>query len=97
MTNYQATVDITVEAVDRNSAVLTLYATCSSDVTHVNQVSVQMAAVDPPWWQDHDKLAMTARFMERQGHSWDDIIYMIEKPWKHGDDYNLAQAESEIK
>ena len=49
-----------------------------------------------PWWADHQKIAMTAEFMKSQGHSLDDIIYMVEKPWKHDDDYNLAQAEVDL-
>lgn len=95
--NHQATVDITVDAETAMDAVLTIYATCSSDITHVNKVVVQSQPADvTPWYSDHDKLAMTAAFMARQGHSMDDIIYMLEKPHKHGDDYNLAQAESEL-
>lgn len=55
------------------------------------------------WWDDHRNLALTAEFMARQQddmHANDvlaNIIYMLEKPWKHNDDYNLAQAESEIR
>lgn len=49
-----------------------------------------------PWWSDHQNLAMTAEFMKNQGQSVDDIIYMISKPWKHNDDFNLASAEIEL-
>ena len=49
-----------------------------------------------PWWSDHEKLAMTAEFMKSQDHSLEDIIYMLQKPWKHDDDYNLAQAEADL-
>ena len=49
-----------------------------------------------PWWADLQKLALTAAFMERQGHSFSDILYMLDKPWKHDDDYNLAQAEADL-
>lgn len=49
--------------------------------------------VDSPWWNDHQNLALTAAFMFRQGHSEGDVIYMLEKPWKHDDDFALAQAE----
>ena len=48
------------------------------------------------WWEDHNKLALTARFMIAQDHSIEDVLYMLEKPYKHSDDYNLAQAESEL-
>ena len=54
-----------------------------------------MSTVEP-WWADHEKLAMTAEFMRRQDHSLEDIIYMLSKPWKHDDDYNLAQAEVDL-
>jgi hypothetical protein len=47
----------------------------------------------PPWWADHAKLALTAQFMVRQGHSVEDVLYLLEKPGKHNDDYNLAEAE----
>lgn len=49
--------------------------------------------VETQWWEDHAKLALTARFMLRQEHTVEDVLYMLEKPWKHNDDYNLAEAE----
>ena len=45
------------------------------------------------WWDDHRNLAITAAFMNAQGHSMDDVLYMLSKPWKHNDDFNLAQTE----
>lgn len=53
-------------------------------------------ATRPPWHSDHRNLAMVARFMHQQDHTTEEIIYMLERPDKHGDDYNLAQAESEL-
>jgi hypothetical protein len=49
-----------------------------------------------PWWIDHQNLAMTAQFMLNKGQSVEDIIYMVEKPWKHNDDFNLASAEVDL-
>lgn len=63
--------------------------------THVVNHEVHVSA-PPPWWADHQNIAMTAEFMRTQGHSLEDIIYMAEKPWKHDDDYNLAQAEVDL-
>ncbi len=51
---------------------------------------------EPQWYDDHDNLALTAVFMLRQGSSPDDVVYMLEKPWKHHDDFILAQAEAEV-
>jgi hypothetical protein len=48
------------------------------------------------WWDDHNNLAMTAVFMLRQGSAPDDVVYMLEKPWKHNDDFNLARAEADL-
>jgi len=48
---------------------------------------------EPHWWDDHRNLAMVAEFMQRQGHDFPDIVYMLAKPWKHNDDFNLAVAE----
>ena len=51
---------------------------------------------EPQWWEDHRNLALVAAFMFRQGHTEDQVVYMIEKPWKHNDDYNLAVAERDL-
>jgi len=60
-----------------------------------------MTETAEPWWSDHEKLAMTAEFMARQQkddpeQALSNVIYMISKPWKHNDDYNLAQAEVDL-
>jgi hypothetical protein len=51
---------------------------------------------ETPWWADHNQLALTAAFMDRQGGSVSDIIYMLERPEKHNDDHNLAVAELDL-
>lgn len=50
-----------------------------------------MTAVDN-WWDDHANLALTASFMDSQGGYSipEDIIYMLEKPWKYDDEYKAA-------
>jgi hypothetical protein len=55
-----------------------------------------------PWWSNHENLALTAEFMARQqddlptNEVLSNILYMLSKPWKHNDDYNLASAEVEL-
>ena len=34
--------------------------------------------------------------MIAQDYSIEDVLYMLEKPWKHNDDYSLAQAEADL-
>jgi hypothetical protein len=63
--------------------------------THIMPREVHVTA-PPPWWTDHRNITLTAEFMNAQGHSVEEIIYMAEKPWKHNDDYNLAQAEIDL-
>jgi len=60
-----------------------------------------MTETTQPWWEDHQKLCMTAEFMARQQEgdpkqALSNVIYMLEKPWKHDDDYSLAQAEADL-
>lgn len=48
----------------------------------------------PDWWADHQKLALTARYMISGAtvpHTADDVIYMLEKPWKHYGEYVAAR------
>lgn len=52
-----------------------------------------MTTPEAPWWADHQKLAITAEFMVRQDATMSDVLYMLSKPWKHNDDYALAEAE----
>jgi hypothetical protein len=66
--------------------------------TWVHSDSGAVAGPNPPavkieWWMDHRNLALTARFMMSQTASIEDVLYMLEKPWKHDDDYNLAEVE----
>jgi hypothetical protein len=50
--------------------------------------------VEPePFWSDHSNLAVLARYLFKQGYSEDDIIYMLEKPWKYEDEFIIANAE----
>ena len=49
-----------------------------------------------PWWADHQNLALTGYFMAAQGHEIGDILYMLEKPYKHNDDFELAKAEQDL-
>jgi hypothetical protein len=53
------------------------------------------------WWNDREKLAMTASFMAAQqtddpAQALRNVLYMLEKPWKHDDDYNLAQVQNDL-
>jgi hypothetical protein len=53
----------------------------------------------PPWWAEHQNLRLTAEFMARQqadlppAEVLSNVLYMLEKPWKHSDDFALASAE----
>lgn len=40
-----------------------------------------------PWWADHTNLALLA---EEMGDA-DDIVYMLEKPWKFDQEFKAAQ------
>ena len=65
-------------------------------ITDTHFVTHEVHSTPSPWWADHRNLTMTAEFMRTQDHSLEDIIYMLEKPWKHDDDYNLAQVEVDL-
>jgi hypothetical protein len=58
------------------------------------------AETGQPWWADHRNLALTAEFMSRQEDNPEraivNVIYLLQKPWKHGDDFNLASAEMNL-
>lgn len=46
------------------------------------------------WWADHQKLALVARYMLESldgSFTTHDVIYMLEKPWKHYDAYVAAR------
>lgn len=42
------------------------------------------------WYDDRVNLALLARYMEQQGDSASDVVYMLEKPWKFQDDWREA-------
>lgn len=58
---------------------------------------------EPPWYANHHNLALTAAFMAKQqddlppSEVLEHVLYMLERPDKHSDDFNLAQAEQELR
>lgn len=50
------------------------------------------------WYDDYANIAKAARYMADQGdYSVEEIVYLIEKPWKHGDVFLMAQEASNVK
>lgn len=45
------------------------------------------------WWQDHENLAMVAKRISDQGNTVEEIIYMLEKPWKFDAEFIAAAKE----
>lgn len=46
----------------------------------------------PEWYDDRANLALTARYMADRGDTVADVVYMLEKPWKFGDDFRRRLA-----
>jgi hypothetical protein len=44
------------------------------------------------WYTDHRNLAQVADFMYKNGDTVENIIYMLEKPWKYDDTFSLSDA-----
>lgn len=58
--------------------------------------------INDQWWRDHDNVVMLAYWMKEHGHSVDDFVVLIEKPWKFSDEYeqacdDLAAEEAEAQ
>lgn len=45
------------------------------------------------WYEDHRNLALLARYMSEQGDSVEDVVYMLEKPWKFEDEWLSANVQ----
>lgn len=53
--------------------------------------AVNEGVIEIPWWADHMKLAVIARYLvEQNGSGVDEVLYMLEKPWKFETEYALA-------
>ena len=52
---------------------------------------------ETPWYADHTNLAMCAGYMESQGSSISDVIYMLSKPWKFAEEYSMARHAHEVE
>lgn len=49
------------------------------------------------WWEDHDNLILTSRWMADNGYDASDLAYFIEKPWKYEDEYISAKVVNELE
>jgi hypothetical protein len=56
------------------------------------QRAADEALTSATWWHDLTNVAKAARYMADQGdYTVEEIAYLVEKPWKHGDVYRLAR------
>ena len=47
--------------------------------------------IDPTWYEDHDQIALTARYMaDDEPRNADRIAHFIEKPWHYEAEYREA-------
>jgi hypothetical protein len=44
------------------------------------------------WWSDHRNLYQVAQHMLKGGDTVENIIYMLEKPWKYSHEFALSDA-----
>lgn len=49
-------------------------------------------AYNARWWESHDQVAATARFMADNGYDGNELANFIEKPWKWTDEFVKAEA-----
>lgn len=97
--------DAVDRAVNRLRTALGLIHTPPSLLLHqvLSDLGATLTTEPAPWYSDHEKLALTAEFMARQqsdlppAEVLSNVLYLLEKPHKHDDDFNLAQAEQEIQ
>lgn len=52
---------------------------------------------DHEWYEIHDNLALTARWMADNGYKADDLAYFVEKPHKYENEFKQAQAAYEAE
>lgn len=52
---------------------------------------------ETPWYAEHANLALTAAYMESQGSTIGDIVYMVAKPWKFNEEFSMARHELELE
>lgn len=56
--------------------------------------SAQLDDDPPTWWHDHRNLAKLAMHLAAAGDDIDDIVYMLEKPWKYTPEFNQVQQSA---
>ena len=48
------------------------------------------------WYEDHRNLAILARHMIEESDTAEDILYMLEKPWKYEAEFQGALALNDV-
>lgn len=43
------------------------------------------------WWEDHDKVVVTAYFLAEEGYPASEVARMVEKPWSYTQEWLFAE------